>query len=422
MSLAVDVAWPTDASADLRARLDALSAADSDASTDFDARLKALSDLSDRLLKGDAALRAAVPVEGLAFLSGFLRSDNLRGLIGRELKDLQSLDHFVRIGSRKSIRHVPRGMVCHWVAGNVPLLGVFSWALSAVLGNQNVMRLSSRQGDVMSPLLDAVRQTGPAGAAMAAGTLVVSFPREQSAAHEAMSEAANARIAWGGRDAVDAIRDLPAHWDCQDIVFGPRASMAVVDPAQMSASAINRLATDSVVFDQLACSSPQRVFVHGKPGQPEFDAFVQDFSTAFSRQAESFIRHPLDFSETFRISLDRARTLLDGGRLVRDTQTQWTVAVLEQPSQLIECTNRFVQLIPYQSLAEVYPYIPSNVQTCVMQLKSEYAQAFSERAALLGVCRFPLPGEGNHFENPWDGVGLVSRLTRTVTRTEAAGS
>ena len=27
-----------------------------------------------------------------------------------------------------------------------------------------------------------------------------------------------------------------------------------------------------------------------------------------------------------------------------------------------------------------------------------------------GVCRFPAPGEGNHFETPWDGNPLVSRL------------
>ena len=421
MSLAVDLAWPADASADLREQLKTLRDAQQPAPFPLDARLGALSALSDRILRGDQALRAAVPVEGLAFLSAFLRSDNLRGLIGRELADLASLDHFVATGPRKSIRHVPRGLVCHWVAGNVPLLGVFSWAVSAALGNRNLLRLSSRQGDVMSPLLAAVAETGPAGKAMAAQSAVVSFPRENSAAHRAMSESADVRIAWGGRDAVDAIRDLPAHWDCQDIVFGPRSSMAVVDPAEMSDAAIGRLATDTVVFDQLACSSPQRIFVRGGPGESDFDDFVRRFAAAFAGQSESFVRHPLDFAESFRISLDRARALLDGGQLYRDAQTQWSVAVLERPSDTIECANRFVQLIPYRDLEEIYAYIPGNVQTCVLGLASAHAAEFSERAARLGVCRFPLPGEGNHFENPWDGVGLVSRLTRTVTRTENAG-
>ncbi len=415
----VDLKWPANGGEDLEGVLEKFALPPS-AQTSFTARLEALTGLSNAILAGDAGLRAAVPVEGLAFLSAFLREDNLRSLLGREVADLRALEQFTRIGSRKSLRVVPRGLVCHWVAGNVPLLAVFSWAISAALGNRNVLRLSSRQGDVMSPLLAAVACAGEAGREMAEETLVVSFDRENTAAHESLSRLADARIAWGGREAVDAIRDLPADWDCQDIVFGPRASMAVIDPAQISASAIGRLATDAAVFDQLACSSPQCIFVRGAVGDAGFDEFVSDYSQAFAQQSASFVRHDLDFAETFQISLDRARAVLDGGRLRRDAETQWTVAVLNEPNDNIECSNRFVQIIPYADLSEIYSHIPRNVQTCILQLASADAEKFSEAAAHFGVCRFPAPGEGNHFENPWDGVGLVSRLTRTVMRTEAA--
>jgi hypothetical protein len=92
---------------------------------------------------------------------------------------------------------------------------------------------------------------------------------------------------------------------------------------------------------------------------------------------------------------------------------------LERPDPQIECVNRVVQIVPFTSLDQVYPHVPRNVQTVVMQLPVELAEEFSESAARLGVCRLPRPGEGNHFENPWDGVGLVSRLTRAVVRSEA---
>ena len=106
--------------------------------------------------------------------------------------------------------------------------------------------------------------------------------------------------------------------------------------------------------------------------------------------------------------------------MVRDSRTEWTVAVLDEPVEGINCTNRFVQLVPYESLEAVCAFIPENVQTCVTQLAAGEFAEFTEKAAWRGVCRFPGPGEGNHFENPWDGLGLVSRLTRAVVRSEPA--
>ncbi len=385
---------------------------------DYSARLAAMNALALEILKPAAPIRSQVPSQGLAYLATFLQQSFLEGLIRRELADPRSLSEFVSAGSRKSIRHVPRGLVCHWVAGNVPLLALFSWAISVVLGNRNLIRLSSRQDDVLSPFLGVLKKTSDAGARIAAETIVVSFPAGDTASHRVMSEAADARIAWGGQEAVSAVRSLPAPWECEDIVFGPRVSMAVVDPAVIDDKAIRRLATDAAIFDQLACSSPQCIFVKGARDSAGFQQFRAAFSGAFAEAANTYPRHPLDFSETYTIGLDRARALLAGAEVVRDTATEWTVAVMDSPNDTIQCANRFVQLIPFRDFKQIYPLIPVNIQTVVTQLAAEDLAAFTEEAAHYGVCRFPKPGEGNNFENPWDGVGLVSRLTRAVVRTD----
>ena len=217
-----------------------------------------------------------------------------------------------------------------------------------------------------------------------------------------MSESADARIAWGGEEAVSSIRGLPTNWDCEDIVFGPRASMAVIDPAAMDDGAIRRLATDIAVFDQQACSSPQSVFVKTDGGSSGVEDFVEAFAAAMAQQARAMPRHPLDFAETYRIELDRARVQLGGGHVHRDLQTQWTVAVVESPNDAVQCANRFVQVVPFASFEDVYSLIPLNVQTVVTQLTQPDYDRFTHLAATHGVCRFPAPGEGNNFENPWD--------------------
>ena len=382
----------------------------------LDARLAALQALSDDLLRGAPEL-AGTP--GVAFLAGFLRRSNLEHLLARELPNVEALDHFVPVDTRKSLRILPKGLACHWIAGNVPMLGMFSWSLSSLVGNANVVRLSSRQEDFISPLLARLAGLSDAGRQMAERTAIVHFDRDNLEAHRQMSEAADVRIAWGGQEAVQAIKQLPSRWECDDIVLGPRVSCAVVDPKLATDRMLDRLATDIVYFDQLACSSPQCVFTKGERGDAEFDAFVERLSEAMARQAQAIARHPLGFSETYQILLDRTRTLFGGGTLHRDAQTEWTVAVADAPQSEVVCANRFVQVVPFQTFQSVYPHLPTNVQTAITLLSGEEMVDFTHEASHYGVCRFPRPGEGNLFEDPWDGIPLISRLTRWILRSES---
>jgi hypothetical protein len=379
-------------------------------------RLVALNALSDALLSRPAGVPEGMSSLGLPFLAGFLRQVNLEKLVARELPRPEALEHFVPTEERKSLRVLPKGVVCHWVAGNVPLLGMFSWAVSALLGNMNVIRLSTKHDDFVSPLLELLASLSAAGHQLAEETVLVHFDRDNRAAHTQMSEAADVRIAWGGVEAIEAIRTLSSHWECEDIILGPRVSLAVIDPLVATEAMVTRLATDVVYFDQLACTSPQWLFVKGRPGETAFDTFCTQFAAAFGRQALAIPRHPLDFAETYQIQLDRTRLLLEGGALQHDARTQWTLAVVKHPHDRVACTNRFVQIIPFDSLDTVSAYIPRNVQTVITVLSAAESQLFTEDAAHYGVCRFPQPGEGNYFETPWDGIPLVPRLTRWVVR------
>jgi hypothetical protein len=382
-------------------------------------RLQALDDLAEHLVQHGSQLGR---VPGLAFLAGFLRGANLTHLVARELPVPQALEGFTPIDSRKSVRLLPRGVVCHWTAGNVPLLGMFSWAVSALLGNRNVVRLSTRADDLITPLLRRMASLSAAGRTLAAETTVLRFDRDDAAIQEAMSRLADVRVIWGGEDAVEAIRALPCGWESDTVVLGPRVSVAVVDPRLATDGLIRRLVTDVVYFDQLACSSPQWLFVKGRPGQPPFDTTVAWLAREFDALSRAFPRRTLGYDETYRIQLDRARVVIDGGDLRRDAGTQWTMAVVDAPQDRLACTNRFLQVVPFTALDEVTSQLPRNVQTAVTLLGEVDFERFTEDAARRGVCRFPRPGEGNHFETPWDGVPLLMRLTRWVVRTETRTS
>jgi len=383
----------------------------------YNQRLVLLNDLSDSLLAKRSQLPTNLANAGLGFLLAFLRTSNLSEIVKRQVPNPLALEHFVPLDGRKSLRILPKGIVCHWIAGNVPLLGMFSWAISALLGNVNVIRISSKQNDLVSPLLCELSNLSTDGRLLAEETLLACFDRNNRSAHEQMSRIADVRIAWGGHEAIEAIKTLPCQWKCEDIALGPRVSLAVIDPQLPNEKYISRLATDAVFFDQQACSSPQIVFVKGCFGDPALDAFVEQFASAFDQQSAVYPRHRIDFGETYQIQLDRARVLLEGGRVLRDAQTRWTIALGDRPVPRVHCANRFIQLIPFESFEFVCEHIPDNVQTVITHLSKNDSEQFTENASRLGVCRFPAPGEGNHFEVPWDGIPLVSRLTRWVLRT-----
>ena len=380
-------------------------------------RLDALEGVSDALLAGKLAQHEAVGPIGVPFLATFLRRSHLEGLLAREIR-VEALERFAPWGDRSVLRLGPRGVVCHWMAGNVPLLGMFSLAVSMAVGNVNIVRISRRQEDFLSPVLAILRAVSDIGRQLADETLVVEIDREDRDSQSAVSAAADVRVVWGGQEAVEAVVSLPHRWDCDTIVLGPRTSLAVVDPAEMTEGHIRRLATDIVYFDQLACSSPQVVFAKGQVGQESFDRFFSEFVSSFSSQALTIQRHTLDEAETYRIVLDRTRLALSGAQVRSDQDTQWTVALVQRPDARVAGQNRFIQVVPFADVEDVYDFIPKNIQTVVIGLNRPDTERFSEGAVIRGVCRLPRPGQGNHFETPWDGIPLAARLTRWIVRTD----
>ncbi|MFI6792896.1 acyl-CoA reductase [Nonomuraea sp. NPDC050383] len=90
----------------------------------------------------------------------------LRPAVARRHPELASLGFFLRpreleraVGpaSGEHVR-VPRGLVFHVPPANVDTVFVYSWALSALMGNRNVVRLSARAGVVAEVILGVLHE------------------------------------------------------------------------------------------------------------------------------------------------------------------------------------------------------------------------------------------------------------------------
>ncbi|MEV0515242.1 acyl-CoA reductase [Nonomuraea sp. NPDC050405] len=242
----------------------------------------------------------------------------LRPAVARRHPELASLGFFLRpreleraVGSASGEHvRVPRGLVFHVPPANVDTVFVYSWALSALMGNRNVVRLSARAGVVAEVILGVLHEALDGADPVVARTQrIVSYdrPRREGAgarpwresAGQApdptaeLSAACDLRVIWGGDRTVDEIRRHPLAPHARDLAFPDRSSFAVVraaawlaaEPATREAVA-DGFATDAYWFDQAACSSPGTVFWVGSPGECEAarDLFTACLAAAVARR------------------------------------------------------------------------------------------------------------------------------------------
>jgi hypothetical protein len=161
---------------------------------------------------------------------------------------------------------VPCGTVFHLPPRNVDTMFVYSWLLSALTGNCNVIRLSPQRSESTNELLRFFCETLEKAAPSARqGTWIVSYGHEEELT-AALSSACDTRVIWGGDHTVSSIRRILVPPHTREIVFADRFSLAAINAAAYLASNDSRRAAlakqffdDSFWFDQMACSSPRLV-------------------------------------------------------------------------------------------------------------------------------------------------------------------
>ena len=121
---------------------------------------------------------------------------------------------------------------------------------------------------------------------------IVYFDRRQTESAECFSSNADVRIAWGGREAIEAISALPKKYTTQDILFGPKLSMMVVGRDALSSDKairklLRRAATDASVFDQFACASPHTIFIE-KGGKISLKEFAELLAAAMEKALNGY--------------------------------------------------------------------------------------------------------------------------------------
>ena len=165
--------------------------------------------LSNPVLKEDGASVA---------LAYWLRPANLKRL---------QQTFATRLQSERDIIYVPVGQVFHIAPSNVDTLFIYSWALSFLCGNINVVRISEKQSEIVAQLLDCLNALMGNNLALCCRNRFVTYPHSQEITAR-ISSWCNHRVIWGGNDTVEKLRPVALNPHASERVFSSKFSYSVL--------------------------------------------------------------------------------------------------------------------------------------------------------------------------------------------------
>jgi hypothetical protein len=158
-----------------------------------------------------------------------------------------------------------RGLVFHIAPSNVDTIFVYSLFLSMLVGNINIVRLSSTSNEQLDALLTVINKIAESDefSAMRRRFMIVRYEHDERISAE-FSQVCDIRVIWGGDETIRRIRAIPLKPTAIELTFADKFSFCLIKAAEFLVCpdperVINSFYNDAYTFDQNACSSPRLV-------------------------------------------------------------------------------------------------------------------------------------------------------------------
>ena len=141
---------------------------------------------------------------GIPFLRMWLRRGTLEPIIARELGPNGLHGGWNEYG-RAKCKAFPLGVVGHWPAGNVEIQPILSMTCALLGGNAALVRIPSGLVELTQQLMEKLVQSDP-GELLTRRIFMAAFEHDRQDLQEAMAQAVDGAMIWGGGEAVLQIR------------------------------------------------------------------------------------------------------------------------------------------------------------------------------------------------------------------------
>ena len=341
----------------------------------------------------------------------------LRRRLASQLANPECLDRFVATQSGRAMRAEPLGTVLHVVSGDVFVEPVELLIGALITKNASVMKCPTGQELFLTLFQKSLDEVAPA---LGAATAVLAWPGGATEVEAAIAAQVDGVLVAAGPHTVAAYRRLASPATAL-IELGPRVSLAVVSAAGLATLSDGALARDVALWDQLASTAAQVVYVQGAAAA---QAVAERLAAALEALESELPSGPGTLNE--RIEIARLR---DGARFGEVAGTArlfastapalWTVVYEDDRRFLPSPLRRSVRVKAYDALDDLTATlgpVRGALQTAGLGVGADERADYQDALARSGVRRICALGRMNlpAIDELKDGGMELSRLVRWV--------
>lgn len=324
-----------------------------------------------------------------------------------------------RYSSADALR-MGRGILFHIAPSNVPINFGYSLVAGLLAGNNNIVRVSSKQFPQVDLIIKHLHELMEDGQhdEVARRIALVRYDRTSDAS-AFFSSICNVRVIWGGDATIQTIRQNAIPARSFDVCFADRYSIAAIHPDAIMAAdkaEIKKLAeafyNDTYLFDQNACSAPHTIFWLKSDN---LDAAKKRFWTAVHEHTSRKYELQAVMSVDKLTAFYRQAACMD----VRKHEMPDNVVVRSELSELpkniedFRCTCGYFSEYTVDSLDEIAPIVSIKYQSLgYFGFSREELVDFVVRNRFQGLDRIVPIGETTAFSLTWDGYNLIEMFSR----------
>ncbi|MCU7834956.1 MAG: hypothetical protein KZQ83_06830 [gamma proteobacterium symbiont of Taylorina sp.] len=344
----------------------------------------------------------------------------------RPYQDLVALGYWLRPSHLKQLQsdfenkeaiHQPRGLAFHITPGNVDTMFAYSWLISLLAGNKNIVRLSSKGGEAQQVLLSTIEKLLNSAdfVNIRQNNLLIMYEHNDEISGY-LSSICDTRVIWGGDDTIKKIRQFPILATSKDIVFADRFSFALFNSENIINSAeLPKLCQlfyrDIYTFGQQACSSPRLLVWYGSndSNRQAKILFWMEFKKLLGQSSK-----PLAAAAVNKLVHSQLMAMMGNKLNMKLFPDLYRININEVSSDLWKqhCGEGLLYEAEINHFSELNKFTNTSFQTCTYtgfsreQLKQEV-----QNGELQHILRFVPVGHALNFESVWDGMDLFSEFS-----------
>ncbi len=351
----------------------------------------------------------------LVALAYWLRKSNIVSIINSFKKDIVESEIIV-----------PRGTAFHIAPSNVDSIFLYSWALSLLVGNINIVRVTQDVNVQLDLLLSTIRElfTDKKWKLVSERNIIITYPRDEKI-NRFISLHSDVRILWGGDETINSIRILPTKPAAKDLTFADKFSYSIIKasvynnlPDDKKTVQATQFYNDAYWFDQMACSSPRFVLFAGS--QKECEAASNSFWKSLEKELNRRGK-----SDSIDIAMEKlvymyesiSKTEKASAIFLPDKNKPTVLKVdKEEINKFREsCGGGFFFECFLENLDELENLVSRKDQTLAyFGFEKEELNNFVRKVNGAGIDRIIPIGQALNFSPIWDGYSLLNELSKRV--------